>query len=112
LAPDAVQTVVGKHTAVRDLLAQAAYPTVLRAVRRMEQGLERMRQRAAEMKSEGERGTEFVDFFDIIARECLTQAQRIMMVLEDVDELSQPDRTTPPPATRAVQVDESDEDEV
>lgn len=111
LAPGAVSTAGGKQSAVKDLLASAAYPTVLRAARTLGRGLERMRKRAAEMKTDGERGSEIVDFFDIIARECLVEAQRILTVLEDIEDLSQPDRMTPPPVS-TVEVEEADEDEV
>jgi response regulator RpfG family c-di-GMP phosphodiesterase len=112
LSPEALTTPEGKQAAVQDLLAAAAYPTVLRSVRTVTRGLERMRRRAAEMKTEGERGSEAVDFFDIIARECMTETQRIVTVLEDVDELSQPDRLTPPPPARPPGGDGGDEDEV
>lgn len=111
LAPGAVSTPGGKQSAVKDLLASAAYPTVLRAARTIGRGLERMRKRAAEMKADGESGSEIVDYFDIIARECLVEAQRILTVLEDIEDLSQPDRMTPPPVS-TVEVEEADEDEI
>ena len=63
------------------------------------------------MKVDNERGSEVVDFFDIIARECLVEAQRILTVLEDIEDLSQPDRMTPPPVETPL-ADEADEDEV
>jgi response regulator RpfG family c-di-GMP phosphodiesterase len=112
LAPGTVVNGGGKQTAVKELLASAAYPTVLRAARTMSRGLERMRRRAAEMKADNERGSEIVDFFDIIARECITEAQRIITVLEDIEDLSQPDRMTPPPVETPLAVDEADEDEL
>jgi len=112
LAPGAVVNGGGKQTAVKELLASAAYPTVLRAARTMSRGLERMRRRAAEMKADNERGSEIVDFFDIIARECLVEAQRIITVLEDIEDLSQPDRMTPPPVETPLAADEADEDEI
>jgi len=105
LAPGVANGAGGRQWAVRDLLSSAAYPTVMKAARTMSRGLERMRKRAAEMKTDGERGSDAVDFFDIIARECLGEAQRILTVLEDVEELSQPDRFTPP----AVQPPDEDE---
>jgi response regulator RpfG family c-di-GMP phosphodiesterase len=112
LAPGAVVNGGGKQSAVKELLASAAYPTVLRAGRTMSRGLERMRRRAAEMKADNERGSEIVDFFDIIARECLVEAQRIITVLEDIEDLSQPDRMTPPPVETPLSADEADEDEI
>src|SRR5262249_14200727 len=89
VAPGSLESAGGKQAAVRDLLASAAYPAVLRSARSISRALERMRKRATEMRTDNESSASLVDFFDIVARECLTEAQRIMAALEDVEDLSQ-----------------------
>src|SRR5262245_1415509 len=89
LAPGALAKKDSAELALRDVLAAAASPNVLRSVRTIQSSLERVRRKAAEMRAERELGTSAIDFFDIIARECLTETQRIVTMLEEVEELSQ-----------------------
>src|SRR5262249_17506521 len=112
LAPGANTDGVGT-SAVRDLLASAAYPTVLRAARSVARTLERLRHRAAEMRAENDGRADVVEFFDILAREGLNDPQRMLTVLEEIDNLAQPERAAPHTlgehAARADQQREEDE---
>src|SRR5262249_7720736 len=108
LAPDSATSRAGRRAAVRDLLASAAYPTVVRAARSISRALQRMRRRAAEMRNANEHG-EHIKFFDIIARECMVEAQRILAVLEDIEDLVQSDRSSPSPSKIPAPPGEDDE---
>jgi len=101
LAPGTAPQGAGSEGAVRDLLGAAAYPTVARAARSISRGLERMRQRAAQIRAQQEPGAERVDYFDIIAREGIAEAQRILTVIEEIDDLARAG-TTPPLGTEFV----------
>jgi response regulator RpfG family c-di-GMP phosphodiesterase len=71
------------QTAVRNLLAAAAYPTVRAAASAIVQALSRARERAREPS-----GAPGGDYFDLIARDCLVEARRILSVVEEVDEIA------------------------
>jgi response regulator RpfG family c-di-GMP phosphodiesterase len=106
IAPGATAAAGGPQGAVRDLLATAAYPTVMRAARSIARALARMRRRAAEVRNQNERGGDAIEFFDIVARECMTEAQRIVTMLEEIDDLAQPDSFTPTPRPGRVEDEE------
>jgi response regulator RpfG family c-di-GMP phosphodiesterase len=114
VAPGTLATGDSKLTAVRDLMAAAAYPTVMRAARSMSRALERLRRRAAEHRAEAKDPTriDLIDFFDIIARECIAEAQRILTVLEEIDELAQPERFTPVPEPKPTSPPSAEDDEL
>jgi response regulator RpfG family c-di-GMP phosphodiesterase len=95
--------------AVRDLLVAGAVPTISRAARAMSAALVRVRRRAAELRERDESGPHVVEFFDIAARECLVEAERILSVVAEIDELSRPDRmVSPPEGTSRAQRDDED----
>jgi response regulator RpfG family c-di-GMP phosphodiesterase len=72
-----------RDLALRDVLAAAAYPTVKSAARSIVQTLTHARDklRAGEQP-------ENPDYFDVVARECLVEARRILSVVGEIDELS------------------------
>ncbi len=71
-------------TALRDLLAAASYPTVKAAAKSIVQTLTRARERMREPGS-----SDKVEHFDVVARDCLVEARRILSVVEEVDELAE-----------------------
>jgi response regulator RpfG family c-di-GMP phosphodiesterase len=71
--------------ALRDILAAAAYPTVKTSAKSIVQALSRARDR---MKDPSGHGHE-IDYFDVVARDCLAEARRILSVVDEVDELAQ-----------------------
>ncbi|HZS40930.1 MAG TPA: response regulator, partial [Polyangia bacterium] len=70
--------------ALRDVLAAAAYPTVKTAAKAIVQALTRARERIREPGQGHE-----IDYFDVVARDCLAEARRILSVVDEVDELAQ-----------------------
>jgi response regulator RpfG family c-di-GMP phosphodiesterase len=71
------------QVAVKNLLAAAAYPTVRIAAKAIVQTLSRARDRLRE----GD-GAPAGEYFDVVARDCLAEARRILSVVEEIDEIS------------------------
>jgi response regulator RpfG family c-di-GMP phosphodiesterase len=69
------------QAAVKNLLAAAAYPTVRIAAKAIVATLTRARERLRESGNATE-------FLDVVARDCLAEARRILSVVEEVDEIS------------------------
>jgi response regulator RpfG family c-di-GMP phosphodiesterase len=72
--------------ALRDVLAAAAYPTVKTAAKAIVQALTRARDR---LREPGAQPAHELEAFDVVARDCLAEARRILSVVEEIDELSQ-----------------------
>ena len=68
--------------AVKNLLAAAAYPTVRAAAKAIVQTLTRARDRMREADAP------VPEYFDVVARDCLAEARRILSVVEEVDEIA------------------------
>ena len=68
------------QVAVKNLLAAAAYPTVRTAAKAIVQTLTKARDRMRESSAAPE-------YFDVVARDCLAEARRILSVVEEVDEI-------------------------
>jgi response regulator RpfG family c-di-GMP phosphodiesterase len=73
--------------AMRDILAAAAYPTVKTAARAIVQALTRARERLRE-REPGGGGAAEVDYFDVVTRDCLAEARRILSVVDEIDEIA------------------------
>jgi response regulator RpfG family c-di-GMP phosphodiesterase len=73
--------------AMRDILAAAAYPTVKTAAKAIVQALSRARDRLREREQAGGAGAE-VDYFDVVTRDCLAEARRILSVVDEIDEIA------------------------
>jgi response regulator RpfG family c-di-GMP phosphodiesterase len=71
------------QVAVNNLLAAAAYPTVKAAAKAIVQTLTRARDRLRDPQASG-----VPDYFDLVARDCLAEARRILSVVEEVDEIA------------------------
>jgi response regulator RpfG family c-di-GMP phosphodiesterase len=71
------------QVAVNHLLAAAANPTVKAAAKAIVQTLTRARDRLRDPASAGA-----PDYFDLVARDCLAEARRILSVVEEVDEIA------------------------
>jgi response regulator RpfG family c-di-GMP phosphodiesterase len=71
------------QVAVKNLLAAAAYPTVRTAAKAIVQTLTRARDHLREREN-----APAADYFDVVARDCLVEARRILSVVEEVDEIS------------------------
>jgi response regulator RpfG family c-di-GMP phosphodiesterase len=71
------------QVAVKNLLAAAAYPTVRTAAKAIVQTLTRARDQLREREN-----APAADYFDVVARDCLVEARRILSVVEEVDEIS------------------------
>src|SRR4051812_19079747 len=63
------------HLALRDVLAAAAYPTVKTAARAIVQALTRARERIRDQPAPG---TSELEYLDVVARDCLAEARRIL----------------------------------
>ena len=86
--------------AMRDILAAAAYPTVKTAAKAIVQALTRARDRlrdrdagAGREAGEGHGGERVVggaeaDYFDVVTRDCLAEARRILSVVDEIDEIA------------------------
>jgi hypothetical protein len=71
--------------AMRDILAAAAYPTVKTAARAIVQTLSRAREHLRER----EKGPgESLEYFDVVTRDCLAEARRILSVVDEIDEIA------------------------
>ena len=68
---------------MKNLLAAAAYPTVRAAAKAIVQTLTRARDRLRENE-----GGAPPEYFDVVARDCLAEARRILSVVEEVDEIT------------------------
>jgi response regulator RpfG family c-di-GMP phosphodiesterase len=75
---------VDGHVARRDVLAAAAYPTVKTAAKAIVQSLLRARDRIRETSASGAE----VEFFDLVTRDCLAEARRILSVVGEIDEIA------------------------
>jgi response regulator RpfG family c-di-GMP phosphodiesterase len=73
--------------AMRDILAAAAYPTVKTAAKAIVQALSRARDRLREREAGGS-GSAEVDYFDVVTRDCLAEARRILSVVDEIDEIA------------------------
>ncbi len=71
------------QVAVKNLLAAAAYPTVKAAAKAIVQTLTRARERLRDSQS-----APAPEYFDLVARDCLAEARRILSVVEEVDEIA------------------------
>jgi hypothetical protein len=72
---------------MRDILAAAAYPTVKTAAKAIVQALTRARERLRDREANGKGGAE-VDYFDVVTRDCLAEARRILSVVDEIDEIA------------------------
>lgn len=72
--------------AMRDILAAAAYPTVKTAAKAIVQALTRARERLRE-RDGGESAAE-IDYYDVVTRDCLAEARRILSVVDEIDEIA------------------------
>jgi response regulator RpfG family c-di-GMP phosphodiesterase len=70
--------------ALRDVLAAAAYPTVKTAAKAIVAALSRARDRIREQST-----TADLEYLDVIARDCLAEARRILSVVDEIDEIAQ-----------------------
>jgi response regulator RpfG family c-di-GMP phosphodiesterase len=70
--------------AIRDVLAAAAYPTVKTAAKAIVQALTRARERIREQTGNAE-----IEYLDVVARDCLAEARRILSVVDEIDEIAQ-----------------------
>jgi response regulator RpfG family c-di-GMP phosphodiesterase len=70
------------QVAVKNLLAAAAYPTVKAAAKAIVQTLSKARDRLREAEQTN------AEYFDVVARDCLAEARRILSVVEEVDEIA------------------------
>jgi response regulator RpfG family c-di-GMP phosphodiesterase len=70
------------QVAVKNLLAVATYPTVKAAAKAIVAALSRARDR---LRDPGQGGPEY---FDVVARDCLAEARRILSAVEEVDEIA------------------------
>lgn len=70
--------------ALRDVLAAAANPTVKTAAKAIVAALSRARDRIRDQS-----GTSELEYFDVIARDCLAEARRILSVVDEIDEIAQ-----------------------
>jgi response regulator RpfG family c-di-GMP phosphodiesterase len=82
--PPAAGAAAEGQLALRDVLAAAAYPTVKTAAKAIVQALHRARERIREPGLGS-----LHEYFDVVARDCLAEARRILSVVEEVDELAQ-----------------------
>ena len=73
--------------ALRDVLAAAAYPTVKTAAKSIVQALTRARERIRESGASSS-GPGDVDYLDVVARDCLAEARRILSVVDEIDEIA------------------------
>jgi response regulator RpfG family c-di-GMP phosphodiesterase len=73
--------------AMRDILAAAAYPTVKTAAKAIVQALTRARERLRERDGQSSSAAE-VDYFDVVTRDCLAEARRILSVVDEIDEIA------------------------
>jgi hypothetical protein len=71
---------------MRDILAAAAYPTVKTAAKAIVQALTRARDRLREREGTG--ASAEVDYFDVVTRDCLAEARRILSVVDEIDEIA------------------------
>jgi response regulator RpfG family c-di-GMP phosphodiesterase len=78
---------VEHHMALRDVLAAAAYPTVKTAAKSIVQALTKARERIRESGS-GTGGPADVEYLDVVARDCLAEARRILSVVDEIDEIA------------------------
>jgi response regulator RpfG family c-di-GMP phosphodiesterase len=74
--------------ALRDVLAAAAYPTVKTAAKSIVQALTRARERIREQTNGGPDKTADVEYLDVVARDCLAEARRILSVVDEIDEIA------------------------
>jgi response regulator RpfG family c-di-GMP phosphodiesterase len=82
--------------AMRDILAAAAYPTVKTAAKAIVQALTRARDRLRDRDGDGEGGHggrgvvggAEADYFDVVTRDCLAEARRILSVVDEIDEIA------------------------
>jgi len=74
------------HLALRDVLAAAAYPTVKTAARAIVQALTRARERIRDQASPS---ASEIEYLDVVARDCLAEARRILSVVDEIDEIAQ-----------------------
>jgi response regulator RpfG family c-di-GMP phosphodiesterase len=72
--------------AMRDILAAAAYPTVKTAAKAIVQALTRARDRLRER--DGGSNSAEIDYFDVVTRDCLAEARRILSVVDEIDEIA------------------------
>jgi len=73
------------NLALRDILAAAAYPTVKTAAKSIVQALTRARDRLRGQEGASEPPREF---FELVVRDCLVEARRILSVVGEIDELT------------------------
>ena len=75
--------------AMRDILAAAAYPTVKTAAKAIVQALTRARDRLRDRENAGASvGGAEADYFDVVTRDCLAEARRILSVVDEIDEIA------------------------
>jgi response regulator RpfG family c-di-GMP phosphodiesterase len=72
------------HLALRDVLAAAAYPTVKTAAKAIVTALTRARERIRDQTQQPE-----IEYLDVVARDCLAEARRILSVVDEIDEIAQ-----------------------
>jgi response regulator RpfG family c-di-GMP phosphodiesterase len=80
------------HLALRDVLAAAAYPTVKTAAKAIVQALTKARERIREQSQKGQptpsAAAGDIEYLDVVARDCLAEARRILSVVDEIDEIA------------------------
>ena len=74
--------------AMRDILAAAAYPTVKTAAKAIVQALTRARDRLRSDREAHGGSSGEIDYFDVVTRDCLAEARRILSVVDEIDEIA------------------------
>jgi len=76
------------HLALRDVLAAAAYPTVKTAAKAIVQALTKARERIREQTQKSGPPSSDIEYLDVVARDCLAEARRILSVVDEIDEIA------------------------
>jgi response regulator RpfG family c-di-GMP phosphodiesterase len=82
-----------EHLALRDVLAAAAYPTVKTAAKTIVMALTKVRDRIRDQQQRKEESadepkTPEIEYLDVVARDCLAEARRILSVVDEIDEIA------------------------
>jgi response regulator RpfG family c-di-GMP phosphodiesterase len=76
------------HLALRDVLAAAAYPTVKTAAKAIVAALSKARERIRDQSQRQGSPSGDVEYLDVVARDCLAEARRILSVVDEIDEIA------------------------
>lgn len=84
LDPSGAPASTATSLALRDVLAAAAYPTVKTAAKAIVQALTHARDRIRDLTT----GNGEIEYLDVVARDCLAEARRILSIVDEIDELA------------------------